>query len=34
LHIFVSRMSDQRYWFLVGVHEAIEVYLFPLAGVW
>ena len=27
LHIFVSRMSDQRYEFLVGMHEAIEAYL-------
>jgi len=27
LHIFVSRMSDQRYEFLVGMHEEIEAYL-------
>jgi hypothetical protein len=26
LHIFVSRMSDQRHEFLVGMHEAIEAY--------
>jgi hypothetical protein len=33
LHIFVSRMSDQRYEFLVGMHEVIEAYLCKQAGV-
>ena len=33
LHIFVSRMSDQRYEFLVGMHEAIEAYLCKQAGI-
>ena len=33
LHIFVSQMSDQRYEFLVGMHEAIEAYLCKQAGV-
>jgi hypothetical protein len=33
LHIFVSRMSDQRYEFLVAMHEAIEAYLCQQAGV-
>ena len=33
LHIFVSRMSDQRYEFLVGMHEAIEAYLCKRAGI-
>jgi hypothetical protein len=33
LHITVSKMSDQRYEFLVGMHEAIEAYLAMHAGV-
>ena len=33
LHIFVSRMSDQRYEFLVAMHEAIEAYLCKHDGV-
>jgi hypothetical protein len=33
LHIFVSHMSDQRYEFLVGMHEAIEAYLCKQAGI-
>jgi hypothetical protein len=33
LHITVSKMSDQRYEFLVGMHEAIEAYLAIHAGV-
>ena len=33
LHITVSRMSDQRYEFLVGMPEAIEAYLAIHAGV-
>jgi len=33
LHIAVSKMSDQRYEFLVGMHEAIEAYLALHAGV-
>lgn len=33
LHILVSRMSDQRYEFLVGMHEAIEAYLCKQAGI-
>ena len=33
LHIFVSRMRDQRYEFLVGMHEAIEAYLCKQAGI-
>ena len=30
LHILLSRMSDRRYEFLVGMHEAIEAYLCKL----
>jgi len=33
LHITVSKMSDQRYEFLVGMHEVIEAYLAIHAGV-
>ena len=33
LHITVSRMSDQRYEFLVAMHEAIEAYLAIHAGL-
>jgi len=33
LHITVSKMSDQRYEFLIGMHEAIEAYLAIHAGV-
>jgi hypothetical protein len=33
LHIFVSLMSDQRYEFLLGMHEAIEAYLCRQAGI-
>jgi hypothetical protein len=33
LHITVSRMSDQRYEFLVAAHEMIEAYLAIHAGV-
>jgi hypothetical protein len=33
LHIAVSRMSDRRYEFLIGMHEAIEAYLAVHAGV-
>ena len=33
LHVLVSRMSDQRYEFLVGMHEAIEAYLCKRAGI-
>jgi hypothetical protein len=33
LHITVSKMSDQRYEFLVAMHEAIEAYLAIHAGV-
>jgi hypothetical protein len=33
LHIFVSKVSDQRYEFLVGMHEVIEGYLAVHAGV-
>jgi hypothetical protein len=33
LHVTVSKMSDQRYEFLVGMHEAIEAYLAIHAGV-
>ena len=33
LHILVSRMSDQRYEFLVGMHEAIEAYLCKQVGI-
>jgi hypothetical protein len=33
LHIYVSKMSDQRYEFLVGMHEAIEAYLALHAGI-
>jgi hypothetical protein len=33
LHILVSRMSDQHYEFLVGMHEAIEAYLCKQAGI-
>ncbi len=33
LHITVSKMSDQRYEFLIGMHEAIEAYLAIYAGV-
>jgi hypothetical protein len=33
LHILVSKMSDQRYEFLIGMHEAIEAYLAIHAGV-
>ena len=33
LHITVSKMSDQRYEFLVGMHEAIEAYLAVHAGI-
>jgi hypothetical protein len=33
LHITVSKMSDPRYEFLVGMHEVIEAYLALHAGV-
>jgi hypothetical protein len=33
LHIAVSRMSDRRYEFLIGMHEAIEAYFAIHAGV-
>jgi hypothetical protein len=33
LRITVSKMSDQRYEFLIGMHEAIEAYLAIHAGV-
>jgi len=33
LHITVSKMSDQRYEFLIGMHEAIEAYLAVHAGI-
>jgi hypothetical protein len=33
LHITVPKMSDQRYEFLIGMHEAIEAYLAINAGV-
>jgi hypothetical protein len=33
LHTFISRMSDQRYEFLVAAHEMIEAYLAIHAGV-
>ena len=33
LHITVSKMSDQRYEFLVAAHEMIEAYLAMHAGV-
>jgi hypothetical protein len=33
LHITISKMSDQRYEFLIGMHEAIEAYLAIHAGV-
>ena len=33
LHIAVSRMSDRRYEFLIGMHEVIEAYLAIYAGV-
>jgi hypothetical protein len=33
LHITVSKMGDQRYEFLVGMHEAIEAYLAVHAGI-
>ena len=33
LRIAVSKMSDQRYEFLIGLHEAIEAYLAVHAGV-
>ena len=33
LHIAVSKMSDQRYEFLIGMHEAIEAYLAVHAGI-
>ena len=33
LHITVSKMSDQRYEFLVGMHEVIEAYLALHAGI-
>ena len=33
LHIAVSKMSDQRYEFLLGMHEVIEAYLAIHAGV-
>jgi hypothetical protein len=33
LHITVSRMSDQRYEFLVAAHEMIEAYLAMHAGM-
>jgi hypothetical protein len=33
LHVTVSKMSDQRYEFLVGMHEAIEAYLAVHAGI-
>ena len=33
LHIRVSEMSDPRYEFLVGMHEAHEAFLAHLAGV-
>ena len=33
LRIVVSKMSDQRYEFLIGMHEAIEAYLAVHAGV-
>ena len=33
LHVFVSKMSDQRYEFLVGMHEVIEAYLAIHAGI-
>ena len=33
LRIAVSKMSDQRYEFLIGMHEAIEAYLAVHAGV-
>jgi hypothetical protein len=33
LHITVSKMRDQRYEFLVGMHEVIEAYLALHAGV-
>jgi hypothetical protein len=32
LHVTVSKMSDQRYEFLIGMHEAIEAYLAVHAG--
>jgi hypothetical protein len=33
LHITVSKMSDSRYEFLIGMHEAIEAYLAIRAGI-
>jgi hypothetical protein len=33
LHITVSKMGDQRYEFLVGMHEVIEAYLALHSGV-
>jgi hypothetical protein len=33
LHITVSKMSDQRYEFLMAAHEMIEAYLAQRAGV-
>jgi hypothetical protein len=33
LHITVSKMRDQRYEFLIGMHEAIEAYLAVHAGI-
>jgi hypothetical protein len=33
LHVTVSKMSDQRYEFLIGMHEAIEAYLAVHAGI-
>jgi hypothetical protein len=33
LHITVSKMSDQRYEFLIGMHEVIEAYLAVHAGI-
>jgi hypothetical protein len=33
IHVRVSRMPDDRYEFLVGIHEAIEAFLCMKAGV-
>jgi hypothetical protein len=33
LHVAVSKMSDQRYEFLIGMHETIEAYLAVHAGI-
>lgn len=33
LHIRVSKMSDQRYEWLVGIHELVEVLLCKAAGI-